>query len=261
MPDSYTFKKGTSPIVATAIHQGHQTRDTLNDVFNLTEEERLREEDPFTERWTTFTDNSIVVHHSRFEVDVNRPREKAVYQVPEDAWGLKVWKNSLNENAVHDSLKIYDDFYAQVKKYFDELFLMHENIIVYDVHSYNHRRESVDKQADTAENPEINVGTQNMETNAWHPLVQALMDHFKKFDYNGRQLDVRENVKFKGGYFGKWLYEEYGNKICPISIEFKKFFMDEWTGEGFDEDISLVSSMLQSSAKPVLQELQKIIHI
>ena len=29
---------------------------------------------------------------SRFEVDLNRPREEAVYRVPEDCWGLDVWR-------------------------------------------------------------------------------------------------------------------------------------------------------------------------
>ena len=37
--------------------------------------------------------NRIIVNRSRFEVDINRPRDKAVYITPEDAWGLHIWKN------------------------------------------------------------------------------------------------------------------------------------------------------------------------
>lgn len=258
MISNYTFINGTSPIVVTAIHDGHDTRDELKNLFNLNDSERLREEDPFTARWLNVSDNRIVVHHSRFETDVNRPREKAVYRVPEDAWGLKVWNRELPDEVVRASLQIYDEFYKQCKAYFDRLFALHENIIVYDIHSYNHRREASDREADPAENPEINIGTKNMDRPLWDPVISTLTAHFIGFDYDGRKLDARENIKFKGGYFGQWLYEKYGKNICPVSIEFKKFFMDEWTGEAFEKDIRLIDQMLQSSKRPVLDALKRI---
>lgn len=258
MTSSYTFIKGTSPIVATAIHEGHNTRAELSELFNLNGAERLREEDPFTAKWLDVSDNNIIVHHSRFETDVNRPREKAVYLKPVDAWGLKVWKNDLPEDIAIASLAVYDDFYVQAKQYFDSLFEMHERIVVYDIHSYNYRREAKDIAADAHENPEVNIGTKNMDVEIWQPLVKVITDTFKKFDYDGRHLDVRENIKFKGGYFGQWLYEQYGKKICPVSIEFKKFFMDEWTGEPFEKDIALINQLLIQSKGPVLNSLDKI---
>ena len=253
----YTFLVGKSPIVATAIHDGHNVRDELINLFNLGDEERLREEDPFTAKWLEVSDNQIIVNHSRFETDVNRPRDKAVYAKPDDAWGLQVWKNEPEQNIIDNSLAVYDNFYEQARKYFDLLFTMHENIVVYDIHSYNHRRESRNTIADPHQNPEINIGTKNMDHDTWDPLVQKVIDTFKRFDYDGRRLDVRENVKFKGGYFGQWLFEHYGNNICPISIEFKKFFMDEWTGEPFEKDIKLINRLIIQSKEPVLDILKK----
>ncbi len=51
MTVSYEFIKGTSPIVATAIHEGHDTRDELSDLFNETE---LYEDFKMaTKRWRT----------------------------------------------------------------------------------------------------------------------------------------------------------------------------------------------------------------
>lgn len=255
---TYTFTKGNSPIVAAAIHDGHLTRDSILNLFNLNEEERLREEDPYTAKWVNISDNNIIVHHSRFETDVNRPREKAFYAKPEDAWGLNIWKEEISAETISDSLNVYDEFYTAAKKYFDALFLEHVNIVVYDIHSYNHRREATDKEADPGQNPEINIGTKNMDHRNWSSLVDELVHSFKSFDYDGRILDVRKNIKFKGGYFGQWLYEQYGNKICPISIEFKKFFMDEWTGEPFEKDIRLINQLLQVSTTPVLNALKKI---
>ncbi len=258
MTSGFTFIKGNSPIVATAIHEGHQTRKELSDLFNLNEEERLREEDPFTAQWLDISDNKIIVHHSRFEADVNRPRNKAIYVKPEDAWGLQVWKTELQQEIIDQSLKIYDDFYKQVKEYFDSLFLLHDKILVYDIHSYNHRREAKDIAANTFENPEVNIGTKNMDYEVWQPVLKVMIDTFKQFDYNGRNLDVRENIKFKGGYFGQWLFEQYGKKICPVSIEFKKFFMDEWTGHPFEKDLNLINELLVESKEPVLDALKKI---
>lgn len=255
---TYTFIKGNSPIVGTAIHDGHQTRDSLSKLFNLNEEERLREEDPFTAQWVNFFDNNIIVHHSRFETDVNRLREKAVYVNPEDAWGLEVWVDKLSDEIILESLSVYDDFYQEVKKYFDSLFSLHKNIVVYDVHSYNHRRDGKDIEADAKKNPEVNIGTRNMDENKWEPVVNALIKSFQSFDYDGRSLDVRENIKFKGGYFGQWLHEEYSDKICPISIEFKKFFMDEWTGQPLEKDIKLIRELVKSSVLPVTQTLEKL---
>ena len=75
---------------------------------------RRREEDPYTDRLIRGLCTQLVVHRSRFEVDLNRPREQAVYLTPDDAWGLDVWNDELPESQVRDSLAIYDDFYREL---------------------------------------------------------------------------------------------------------------------------------------------------
>lgn len=255
MAGNFTFIKGNSPLVISAIHDGHNIREELKGLFSLSEAARFREEDPFTATWANISDSRIIVHHSRFEADVNRPREKAVYQKPEDAWGLEVWKTKLPPEILERSLMVYDDFYKEAKTYFDDLVSLHKKIIVYDIHSYNYRREGPEIQSDPNENPEINIGTQNMDQKLWQPVVKILLGCFRTFNYEGRKLDVRENIKFKGGYFGKWLFGHYGEAICPISIEVKKIFMDEHTGKGFEKSINLISNMFHSSIKPVLKVL------
>ena len=41
---------------------------------------------------------------------------------------------------------------------------------------------------------------------------------------------MRENVRFPtGGHFPEWVYATWGEKVCTISPEFKKIYMDEWT--------------------------------
>ncbi len=255
---NYTFIKGKSPLVFAAIHDGHSIREELNPLYKLTKLERLREEDPFTAEWARCSDSHIIVHQSRFEMNINRSRDKAVYLRPEDAWGLKVWNTELKQEVIDRSLAVYDNFYKEARIYFEGLLKLHKRLIVYDIHSYNHRREAEDKIADPETNPEINLGMKNMDHELWEPIVKTLTNHLKSFDYNGRHLDVRENIKFKGGYFGQWLFEQFGSDICPISIEFKKFFMDEWTGEAFQLDLKLVYKLLQSSKQSVEAALEGI---
>ncbi len=93
----WNITRGKGPIVATAIHDGHEVRDEVLRHMALDEAGRLREEDPFSARWTEVAPTRVVGLRSRFEVDLNRPRDKAVYRTPEDAWGLKVWTSSLPE--------------------------------------------------------------------------------------------------------------------------------------------------------------------
>ena len=109
-PPIWKITKGHSPVVAAAIHDGHQVRGEVSRILALTDAERLREEDPFTALWTEVAETRIIGLQSRFEVDLNRPREKAVYITPEDAWGLRVWQERPDEHLISRSLAGYDAF-------------------------------------------------------------------------------------------------------------------------------------------------------
>ena len=101
---------------------------------------RLRLEDPFTAEWTTLAPTCIVVFRSRFEVDFNRPRDRAVYCLPENAWGLDLWEMPLGDDLVAESLEIYDAFYKDLYRVLDGLAQRHGRFVLYDIHSYCHRR-------------------------------------------------------------------------------------------------------------------------
>ncbi|WP_299758791.1 N-formylglutamate amidohydrolase [uncultured Pontibacter sp.] len=255
----YTITPGESPLVATAIHNGHEVRPNLKGLYNLTAEERLREEDPFTADWVAVTDNQIVGHYSRFELDLNRSPEKAIYRKPEDAWGLQVWKDELPEELAQESMKRYDQFYKEVKRMLTGLLEKHDCLVIYDLHTYNHRREGQSgPAANPDENPEVNIGTGNMNREKWAPVVDAFINSLSSYNYQGRQLDVRENVKFKGGHFMRWIHDTFGDSVCVMSIEFKKFFMDEWTGEPDQAQVQEIRQALQQSTHPVLKALEQV---
>ncbi len=166
-----TFVLGDAPIVAVAVHDGHSVRQGLDAYFSLTAQERLREEDPFTGEWTEIAPSRIVAARSRFEVDLNRPREKAIYRTPGDAWGLHVWNETLPDDVVATSLAAYDAFYAMTRTLLSSLVERFGTVFVFDLHSYNHRREGPEcAAADAAGHPDVNIGTGTLDR---RPLGRA----------------------------------------------------------------------------------------
>jgi N-formylglutamate deformylase len=230
----FSITTGPGPLVAAAVHEGHEVHAETYPHFALDEAARLREEDPFTAELTEVAETRIVGQRSRFEVDLNRPPEKAVYRTPEDSWGLRVWKRTVPEAVVERSMAVYERFYDAVERLLEAKIREHGAVVVYDLHSYNYRREGPrGPVADPEANPEVNVGTGSLDRERWGPLVDRFMADLRA---GAREaglgtLDVRENVRFQGGHFPRWIHERFGSDACVLAVEFKKTFMDEWTGE------------------------------
>ena len=247
------------PLFATAIHNGHEVRSEVGDLLALNPSERLREEDPFTGLWTSVAGNRIVAQRSRFEVDLNRPREKAVYVQPEDAWGLNVWKSPPPQELIQRSLDAYDAFYAEARRICSALAGRHGRFVVLDFHSYNHRRAGATADPeDPVANPEVNVGTGTMVRERWAPIVNRFIRELREAPVLGRQLDVRENVRFRGGNWPRWIHETFPQSGCALAIEFKKTFMDEWTGEEDSTALEDIHAALYSTVPGILEELEKL---
>lgn len=253
------LERGDGPIVATAIHDGSSVRPELAALMQLSNEERLREEDSCTGDWTNVAPTRLIGQLSRFEVDLNRPKEKAVYLTPEDAWGLKVWKEPLSSESQAKSLSIYDAFYDEVREILERMVSRYRRVVVLDLHTYNHRREgATGPLADAKENPEVNIGTATMNRSRWAPIVDRFIVDLRNFEYIGRHLDVRENIKFQGGNFARWIHECFPNSVCVLSVEFKKFFMDEWTGEPDQLQVQAIERALKSTVWGIHEELVKL---
>ncbi len=236
---TYAMKKrqwvmchGEGPVVAAAIHDGHDISVEVAQRLAIDDSRRLREEDPVTYRMTSTADNRITVTASRFLVDLNRPREKAVYRTPQEAWGMQVWREPPTPEMVDHSLAIHDRFYRELFEYLNVLRERYGRFVVLDLHSYNHRRNGPDAPPeDPKRNPDVNIGTATLRDRPqWEGLIERVLADMRAFDYFGRNLDVRENVKFKGGYMAEWIHRNFEGSACVLSVEFKKFFMDEWTG-------------------------------
>jgi N-formylglutamate amidohydrolase len=251
----WTIRRGPDPILATAIHAGHEIRPEVAALCALPEEVRLREEDPLTDEWLWYAANSVAVARSRFELDLNRPREAAVYLKPEDAWGLELWTQPLPDAIVNRSLEIYDSFYEDLAAVCDELADEFPRFVVFDVHSYNHRRGGPDAPVDDpAENPEINVGTGSVDEQ-WRNVVDCFIESMSQHPFDGGRLDVGENIRFRGGHMSRWLNERYAGRGCAIAIEVKKIYMDEWTGHADEGATVAVGEALAAAADAVRSAL------
>lgn len=256
----WRLHRGDGPLVATAIHDGHAAREEVAPHFALEELGRLREEDPHTGVWANVAPTRVIGLRSRFQVDLNRPREKAVYRVPEDAWGLQVWRGELPDEVAGRSLAEYDAFYNMLGDLYGALAEQHKAFVVYDLHTYNHRRAGPDgPPADLQSNPQVNIGTGTMKDRGkFAGVIDRFIRDLSEFDFPGGKLDVRENVKFLGGNHARWAHETFPDSACVIAVEYKKFFMDEWSGEPDMALVKAISQSLAATVPGVLEELAKV---
>jgi len=255
----WTMTRGPGPVLATAIHDGHDLRPAVAQAMQLSDPDRLREEDPYTGQAVTGVPTHIVAHRSRFEFDLNRAAETAVYRTPEQSWGLKVWHSEPDEALVADSLAIHAAYYRMLGALLDDMVAEHGRFVLIDAHSYNHRRDGPDAGAMPQDKaPDINIGTFSMPRDDWAFLLDPLMEEMRRFDFNGRRLDVRENVAFQGkGEQTRFVHDRYPGKGCAIALEFKKFFMDEWTGEPDPADLEAMRGFITHCAEVAAELLRR----
>ncbi len=248
--DDWDLVLGDGPIVATAIHDGHAMRPSLARHLAVDEPGRRREEDPLTGALVEVGDVRLRVRASRFQIDLNRPRDLALSTDPADTWGLKVWKGPLPPGELATSLEAHDRFYAMMTELMERLIARWGCVLLLDIHSYNHRRDgAAAAPAPAGDNPDIDVGATTLDRSRWGHAVERLVEVLREHPAAGRTLDVRENVRYDGGgHFPEWLHATYGDKVCAVSLEYKKFYMDEWTARA---DIAVLEDLRRGLAAAV----------
>ena len=216
----------------TAIHAGNRIREELQDVVAVDPTDQYREEDPGTEKFIQHFPIQIIALDSRFEYDLNRSSERAVYLTPDMAWGLTVWNRPLTEAEINISLAKHHEFHQLMDMVTDFLIRQNNRAFIFDVHSYCYQREErlpwyVDNK------PVINLGTEAINKTIFSSSIKNFIDHLKEISVDGRLISVRENDVFKGGYLARRLCARNHDQLAVFAIEFKKIFMDEWSGEFF----------------------------
>ena len=99
------------------------------------------------------------------------------------------------------------------------------------------------------------MGTGALDEQRWGPLVGRFIDDLGASGSPGHHLDVRQNVRFRGGHLSRWVAGRYPDTGCALAIEFKKVFMDEWTGEPDVAHITEIAGALAAAVQPTLDVL------
>jgi hypothetical protein len=239
-----------SRLISFALHAGHVLRPGLARHMGIGPGVRRREEDPLTALMAPPHGRTIEVLRSRFEIDLNRPIERAVYGGPEDAWGLNVWRDGVlvQDEAVASRL-VYEEFYRIARDEVAAVISADTPCILLDLHSYNHRRGGSEAPAaDPVSNPEINIGTRSIDRERWAPVIDAFIKELRSAG-----LDVGENVKFGGGHLCRWVAADFSEVVCPLAIEFKKTFVDEWSGVPDRKRIDSLRTAVAVASKAAVQ--------
>jgi hypothetical protein len=87
--------------------------------------------------------------------------------------------------------------------------------------------------------------------------VDRFIADLRAFPFPGGVLDVRENVKFRGRQLAAFVHETFPDAGCALALEFRKFFMNEWTAERDETLFRAVGEALRSTVPGLLEELER----
>ncbi|WP_422861362.1 N-formylglutamate amidohydrolase [Flagellimonas sp. W118] len=234
---SFTLKiEAYVPYVCAAVHDGHQFRKSLWDNCIHTEHERWYEEDPCTKQMIQSFPIVIAGCDSRFEYDLNRPPETAIFDT---AWGKQLWKEPLNEEEKQHSLAKHANFYRVVHALISKLESKFKKTLVFDMHSYNWKR--WDREV-----PVWNLGTSNIDNDRFGNLVENWRGKLETVQLpNGIKTTSKINDTFQGnGHFLKYITNNFKNTLV-LATEISKVYCDELTGIIFPEVVRSVEDQLK----------------
>jgi len=237
--DDYSFTIKIENYVhyaCAAIHDGHQFRKELWDNCIHTEYERWYEEDPCTKDMVKTHPIVIAGCDSRFEYDLNRPPEEAVF---ETAWEKQLWKNPLPKNIKQKSLKKHTRFFQVVDALISKLEEKFGICVVYDMHSYNWRR--WDRKV-----PTWNLGTSNIDNDRFGDDVELWRQSLSKMKFpNNIESTSKINDTFFGnGYFLKFITKNFKNTLV-LATEIAKVYCHEYDQIIYPEVVKSVEEELK----------------
>ena len=71
----------------------------------------------------------------------------------------------------------------------------------------------------------------------------------------GEDALVQENGVFYGGYLNRRLSHLYGPRVITLSVEYKKVYMDERTGEIYEDVVRDLADQMDETIRELAEEL------
>ena len=237
--DDYSFSIKIDdyvPFACAAIHNGHNLDKELWKNCHHTEHDRWYEEDPATGEMISGLPLTLIAHDSRFEYDLNRHPNEAIY---ETAWGKRLWKIPLSESLKLKAINKHENFYKVVLTLMVKLEEMFGSVVVYDLHSYNWKRWE-------RKVPVFNIGTSNVDETKYNIAITQWQEILGKLELPiDEKVTCEVNDVFQGnGYFLKYITANTLNTLV-LATEISKVYCDEETGVIFPEVVAAVRDQLK----------------
>lgn len=236
------------PYACAAIHDGHQFRKELWGNCLHTEYERWYEEDPETK--TMIQSQPIVIAgcDSRFEYDLNRAPEEAVFVT---AWGKQLWREPLSDAMKAKSLEKHANFYKVMHALIKTLEQKFGFCTVYDMHSYNWQR--WDREV-----PTWNLGTSNVDNERFGSVIEDWRQRLSEIQFPYKiQSTSKINDTFQGnGYFLKFITQNFKNTLV-LATEIAKVYCNEYEQIIFPEVVKTVEKGLSTRIPEHAQDVYK----
>lgn len=223
-----------------AVHDGNQFRKVLWNKCSHSAYDRWYEEDPATKQMIQTQPIVIAGLDSRFEYDLNRAPENAIYT---DAWGKKLWKKELTDNEKAISLQKHANFYKVVHALVAKIEEKFGVCIVYDMHSYNWKRWTRDV-------PTWNLGTSNIDENRFKNEIESWRSVLENTPLPNQLISSSKiNDTFAGnGYFLKYITQNFNNTLV-LATEIAKIYCNELTQILYPEVIKSIENHLKTAIK------------
>lgn len=229
------------PVVCAAIHAGERLREDLVKQCMLSKEERYFEEDPFTDDMIASQPINIIGLDSRFEYDLNRAMTLSTYY--KSAWSRQVWEKALSAKQRAESHRKHAAFYDLYQALIEKLEQKFGMVIVFDMHSYNYKRQHKDA-------PVFNIGSAQIDMQRWEAVVKRFCSELNKIELPNIETSAEIDSVFEGrGYLISHTNAHF-DRTLVLPTEVKKVFMEEESGTLFP----LVLEALQSGLKEAFSQ-------
>jgi uncharacterized protein (TIGR02421 family) len=225
------------PFICMAIHNGSRLRNDLLIKTALDEYERWYEEDPLTGDFITSLPITLIANDSRYEYDLNRDPENAVY---EEAWGKNVWNKKLTPKNIQQSKTKHNNFYKLLHALIQKLESQYGKCLIFDIHSYNYKRLKKDV-------PLFNVGTENLNLSKYESTINFWVKELANIALPNITNKTEINSVFYGrGYCTSYVNNHFKHTLI-LPTEIKKVYCDESTGDIYPDVVKEIQKNLKQS--------------
>lgn len=226
-----------TPFVCFAVHNGNSLRKELQNNCLLDKHERWEEEDPLTLGFISSFPIVLAGLDSRYEYDLNRNEQEAIYEI---AWDKKVWKQPLNEKAISVSIQKHRNFYRVVNALIKKLEDSFSSVLVFDIHAFNYKRYE-------RKTPVFNIGTELINKDEFQSFISYWVKELSKIKLPNIEISAQENDVFFGkGYLLQYITSNF-KKSLVLASEIKKVYCNESTGEIYPIVVEKLTNQLKKA--------------